>query len=130
DPYTDEQLARYQRVLDALSRAGVRVPWRHAANSAAGLCHPTSRFDLVRAGIATYGIAPAPGLRGRCPGVDELRPALSWKARVSFVKTVRAGERISYGLRPRFERDTVVATVPVGYADGVARSWHHDGVGG
>jgi alanine racemase len=127
DPYTAEQLARYDAVLAELAAAGVRVPWRHAANSAGALCHREACYDVVRPGIAIYGIPPAPGLRGRCAAVDELRPALSWRARVSFVKTVAAGERISYGLRHRFERDTVVATVPVGYADGVARRWYDVG---
>lgn len=128
DPFTAEQLARYDAVLADAAARGMAPAWRHAANSAGGLCHPAARYDVVRAGIATYGIAPAPELhRGRCPGVDELRPALSWRARVSYVKVVPAGDRISYGLRHRFTRDSIVATVPVGYADGVARRWHEVG---
>jgi alanine racemase len=120
DPYTGEQIARYDTVLADLAGHGIRPAQRHAANSAAALCHPDSRYDLVRAGIAMYGIPPAPEIADR-PGVADLRPALSWTASVSFVKVVTAGERISYGLRHRFDRDTVVATIPVGYADGVAR---------
>jgi alanine racemase len=120
DPYTGEQLARYDAVVADLAGRGVGVGERHAANSAAAFCHPAARYDFVRAGIAVYGIAPGPVIAGD-PGVAELRPALSWTASVSFVKTVAAGERISYGLRHRFERDAVVATVPVGYADGVPR---------
>jgi len=128
DPFTAEQLARYDAVVDEIERLGIRVPVRHAANSAGALCHPTARYDVVRAGIAVYGIAPAPALRGAgYATVDELRPALSWRASVSFVKVVPAGDRISYGLRHRFERDTVVATIPVGYADGVPRRWHDVG---
>jgi alanine racemase len=91
---------------------------RHAANSAAAIAHPASRYDLVRCGIAVYGIPPAPDLAT----MADLRPALTLHSEVSFVKEVAAGERISYGLRHRFDRDTVVATVPVGYADGVWRS--------
>lgn len=127
DPFTAEQLARYDEVLAAARERGLAPPWRHAANSAGALCHPSARYDVVRAGIAVYGIAPAPGLHGRCAGVEDLRPALSWKARVSFVKVVRAGEGVSYGLRHRFGVDSVVATVPVGYADGVARRWSEVG---
>jgi alanine racemase len=127
DPFTAEQLARYDDVLAAARERGIDPPCRHAANSAGALCHPSARYDVVRAGIAVYGIAPAPALHGRCPGVDDLRPALAWKARVSYVKVVPAGDRISYGLRHRFEADTVVATVPVGYADGVPRRWSEVG---
>jgi alanine racemase len=124
DPYTAEQLARYDEVLAALVAGGDEEPKRHSSNWGAAEWNPAARYDLLIAGIAVYGIAPSPDLLGgRFPAVDELRPALSWKARVSFVKVVGAGERISYGLRHRFERDTVVATVPVGYADGVARNW-------
>jgi len=73
----------------------------------------------VRPGIALYGVAPSPALAGRA----SLRPALSWRSEVSLVKRVGAGEGVSYGHRRRTERDTVVATVPVGYADGLRRSW-------
>jgi alanine racemase len=72
----------------------------------------------VRVGIAMYGIEPGRGVEHLC---TDLRPALQLRARVSHVKTVRAGERISYGLRHAFTRDTTVATVPIGYADGVPR---------
>jgi len=127
DPFTDEQLRRFGVVLDELTTAGLAPPYVHAANSAGALCHPAARLDLVRCGIAVYGIAPAPGLASTVPVVGELRPALSLKATVSLVKEVAAGERISYGLRHRFDRDTVVATVPIGYADGVPRRLHQLG---
>jgi alanine racemase len=82
------------------------------------LAYPAARMSMVRAGIAIYGISPGSGVDHLC---SDLRPALELRARVSFVKQVRAGSRISYGLRHRFERDTTVATVPIGYADGVPR---------
>jgi alanine racemase len=118
DPYTGEQLGAFDAVLGALRAEGIDPPLVHAANSAGGLAHPGARYSFVRAGIATYGIAPGPGVRSLAAA---LRPALTLRARVSFVKRVAAGARISYGLRHRFERDATVATVPLGYADGVPR---------
>jgi alanine racemase len=118
DPYTGEQLARFAEVLEALHAAGARPTIVHAANSAGLLAFPESRFTMVRPGIAVYGVAPAPRLASHVA----LRPALSFKARVSHVKQLEAGCRLSYGLRYRLGRDARVATVPVGYADGVPRN--------
>jgi alanine racemase len=117
NPFTATQLDRFEAVVSALDAAGLRPSLLHAANSATAIDHPRARYDLVRAGIALYGIAPAPALRDRL----ELRPAMTLRSEVSMVKRVPAGAGISYGLRHVFERDTTVATVPVGYADGVAR---------
>ena len=118
DPFTAEQLRRFETVRNDLARAGHSPEVVHAANSAATLTQPAARLDLVRIGIALYGLEPAPGL-GEGLG---LRPALSLRSEVSHVKTVTAGEAVSYGLRYRLERDSVIATVPVGYADGVRRA--------
>jgi alanine racemase len=90
----------------------------HAANSAGGLALVKARFDLVRAGIAIYGISPGPGVDHLAAA---LRPVMSLTARIGQVKHVAAGEHVSYGWRHRFESDTVIATVPIGYADGVPR---------
>lgn len=118
DPYNAMQLESFDDVLRVLVRAGHHPPLVHAANSAATLALPASRFDLVRAGIAVYGISPGAALDQTTAA---LRPAMSLHARVSHVKKVAAGDRISYGLRHRFGRDTTVATLPLGYADGVPR---------
>jgi alanine racemase len=119
DPYTPQQLDRFETVLEDLRRAGVSFDLVHAANSAALLAFSDrARFDLVRCGIAVYGVPPAPGLAGRVP----LRPAMAVKARVSHVKRLPAGARLSYGLRYKMPREGTVATVPVGYADGVPRA--------
>lgn len=115
--FTAEQLRRYGQVLEALAAAGIAVPLRHAANTAAALAHPAARFDLVRCGIGIYGLDPSPELAGMAP----LRPAMALRARISHVKRVFAGEGISYGLRYRPEQETTIATVPLGYADGVPR---------
>lgn len=116
-PTTDEQLDAFDRVLGALAAAGIDPGVRHAANSAAAIAHPRARLDLVRVGIASYGIAPSDELGDHAA----LRPAIRWTSSVRFVKRVRAGEHVSYGHRHTFLHDTVVATVPVGYADGVRR---------
>jgi alanine racemase len=120
DPYTAVQMGRFRAAVEALRVAGVRPPLLHAANSAAALWHPAARFDLVRCGIALYGLSPTAGRAGEAEAAH-LTPALALKARVSFVKVVAAGERLSYGLRYRLDRPSVIATVPLGYADGVTR---------
>ena len=117
-PFTDEQCLRFDAVVERLAGLGLRPAMAHTANSAGALVHPGARHDMVRCGIALYGVAPSPALAA-VEAVAGLRPALSLRARVSFVKRVRAGEGVSYGLRRPLDRETVVATVPVGYADGV-----------
>ena len=118
NPFTTEQCRRFDAVVGELARLGLRPPLVHAANSAGALAHPGSRCDLVRCGIALYGVAPSTALAGAGPAT-RLRPALSLRARVSFVKRVEAGEGVSYGLRRPLASASTVATVPVGYADGV-----------
>ncbi len=115
-PATDEQLACFDDARAKLVSAGFDPPIVHAANSAA-LLGNRPRYDLVRCGIALYGIPPAEGLSGGLV----LRPAMSLKVRAAFVKEMDAGERISYGLRYPLRGRGRVATLPVGYADGVPR---------
>ena len=116
-PFTATQLARFHELLGSLAVAGVRPAVVHAANSAAALDHPEARHDLVRCGITVYGLDPSAEVTGRVP----LRPAMSLVAEVSAVRVVGAGEAVSYGLRRPVAVDSVVATVPLGYADGVPR---------
>jgi alanine racemase len=118
NPFTGHQIARFDAVLDQLRAEGVDPPLRHAANSAGALRVPEARYDLVRCGIAVYGVPPAPVL----DGLVDLRGALSLSSEVSFVKRVPGGQGISYGLRQRTRYETLVATVPIGYADGVFRT--------
>ena len=117
-PFSAQQLDRFGVALAALRDQGHHPGVVHAANSAGGLAHEAARYGMVRAGIAMYGISPGPGVDDLVTG---LRPALSVHARVSFVKRVAAGDQISYGLRHTFTRETTVATLPIGYADGVPR---------
>lgn len=115
---TNRQLDRFDGALTELRHAGIDPGFVHAANSAATIAHPRAHYDLVRVGIALYGIPPDASMASSC---RELRPALTLRSRVSYVKRVNAGEGVSYGLRHRFDRATTVATVPIGYADGVPR---------
>lgn len=117
-PANAEQLDRFDGVLVDLAERGLRPPLVHAANSAGALALPDARRSFVRLGIAMYGISPGSGVDHLAP---RLRPVMTLRARVSHVKPVAAGSHVSYGWRHRFEHDTVVATVPVGYADGVPR---------
>lgn len=123
-PFTIAQLDRFDEVIAGLAAAGHHPRLVHAANSAGALACPRARYGLVRAGIAVYGLSPGPAVVPLCAS---LRPALSLHARVSHVKRVAAGDRISYGLRHTFARDTTVATLPIGYADGVPRRLHAAG---
>jgi alanine racemase len=126
--YTTEQLQRYEEVLAVVESSSVEVPLRHAANSAGAIAHPRSRYGMVRCGIALYGEAPSPELAPVIAGAGEtLRPVMSLKARVTLVKELAAGERPSYGRRRALGEDSVVATVPIGYADGVPRAWFEKG---
>lgn len=112
------QLARFQNVLQVLEAAGMRPPLVHAANSAATIALPEAHFDMVRPGIALYGLDPS--LEVRLPA--SFRPALSFKTQVAQVKIIPEGECISYGCTYTTERPTRVAVLPVGYADGFRRA--------
>ena len=105
--------------FDARLRAlGVEVPIRHLDNSA-GLMNFTNHYEMVRSGIVTYGLYPSGEVD---PGALPLRPALQWRSRVSHVKLLPPGREISYGGAYVTTAPTLVATVPVGYADGYRRS--------
>jgi len=114
---TKEQLAAFLDVVADVRAAGHRPRLLHTANSAATILYPDTHLDLVRPGIAIYGLEPAPGV-----GADiGLRPALSWHSTVTMVKRVPAGGRVSYGHHYKLDHDANLATVPVGYADGYPR---------
>ncbi len=108
------QLARFNEVLAALPRRPRLV---HACNSAGALTLPEAHFDLVRTGIVFYGLSPSDDV----PAPVSFRPALSWKARVTLVKTVPAGTGVSYDHQYVTTTTETLAIVPVGYADGFRR---------
>jgi alanine racemase len=114
---TATQLDRFGRVLDALVASGVDPGIRHAANSAGALSHAGARLDMVRCGIAVYGIHPS----AETEAAAELRPALELRSVVAHVRRVPAGDGVSYGLHGAAPVDRTIAVVPIGYADGVDR---------
>ncbi len=119
-PVIDAQLAAFTDALTIAEGAGVSPLVRHMANSAATILRPDTHFDLVRPGIGLYGISP-----GSFVGTPEtlgLQPAMTLRARVSQVKRVPAGHGVSYGHEYTTQRDTTLALLPVGYADGIPLS--------
>ena len=114
----EQQAERFAEFDGMLRRRGVKVPIRHLNNSA-GLMNFATPYEMVRSGIITYGMYPSDEVD---PGLLALRPALQWLSRVTHVKTLPAGREISYGGTYVTKADTVVATIPVGYADGYRRN--------
>jgi alanine racemase len=116
--YTDRQFALFCRYVDELARAGVNFRLQHAANSAAIISRPETHLDMVRAGIAMYGLNPSAEVNLSALAT---RPAMSLTARLVHVKKVPAGFCVSYGMTHCTKAPTVIATVPLGYADGYSR---------
>ena len=116
-PFTRKQLDLFRELVDRIERSGLRLRYRHIANSAATMSLQDARMDLVRCGVACFGLWPGPAFAETA----DLRPALALKARVNLVKTVPAGDALSYGLEYKVTRDVSVVTVPAGYADGYDR---------
>ena len=116
DATTAAQAAAFDRALATARRLGVAWELAHLCNSAGTLRHPDLHHDLVRTGIALYGLEAGPGV-----GHPDLRAALALRARLGLVKHLAAGEPVSYGHRWSSAVDTIVGSVPAGYADGVRR---------
>lgn len=116
-PTIARQVDRFADAVDVAERAGLRPQLRHLANSAATLTLPAAHFDLVRPGVAVYGLNPVPELPA--PG---LVPAMTLRSEVVLAKRVPAGEGVSYGHQYTTTRETTLALVPLGYADGVPRN--------
>lgn len=114
-----QQMREYLDFVKMLKERGVRIPVRHISNSAGIIDMPEANCDLVRAGISIYGLYPS-------DEVDKdrvvLRPALELKSRITYIKTIKAGTRVSYGGTFEADRTMTVATVPIGYGDGYPRS--------
>lgn len=119
-PSVRAQLAVFREALALAESRGVRPELRHIANSPATLTLPESHFDLVRVGLATYGLSPVPQVGG--PAAFGLTPAMTLAAEVALTKRVPAGTGVSYGHRYHTSAQTSLALVPLGYADGVPRN--------
>lgn len=116
--FAHEQFARFDTLLQRLANQGLRPPLAHAANSAALLTMPETHLDMVRSGIAVYGLHPDPD-ETRLP--DGFQPALAWKAIVAQVNRIEPGESVSYGREFVATRRSTIAVLPIGYADGFPR---------
>jgi alanine racemase len=114
--YTRQQLRLFQRVVEQLHDAGI-APLAHLANSAATITLPAAYFDMVRPGLMLYGVYPSPAMASQI----SLKPVLSWKTRILQLKQVPVGSSISYGQTFITQRESLIATLPMGYADGYPR---------
>ncbi len=117
NPINNVQAGRFNEMVAQARNLGVHFEVAHLSNSSATMSRPDLAFDMVRPGIAVYGLSPVPAL-----GDMGLIPAMTVKCAVALVKSIRAGEGVSYGHTWIAERDTTVALMPIGYADGVFRS--------
>ena len=112
------QLKRYCDFLARLSEEGIEIPLKHCSNSAGILEIPEANMDIVRAGITLYGLWPSDEVR---KDVVRIRPALSLKSHIVFIKTIEPGDQVSYGGTFTAEKQMQIATIPVGYGDGYPR---------
>jgi alanine racemase len=115
--YTEEQFEKFTTVLNTLEKKGIKIPLKHVANSATILDLPHMYLDMVRPGIIIYGLYPSAEVKR----VIKLKPALKLKTRIVYLKKLPAGRSISYGRTYTTTSETLVATLPVGYADGYSR---------
>lgn len=120
---TQQQIALFDRRVKELEQAGIAFTYRHCCNSAGSLAFPSGYMDMVREGIALYGLAPSEALKHKVT----LQPAMQLKTVVSMVKTLHAGDTISYGRTVTLTQDKRIATVCIGYADGYPRALSQNG---
>ena len=116
--YTREQVKKYKYIVNSLEERGFKIPLKHVSNSAGIIDLPEYNFDMVRAGIMLYGLYPSKEVNH---DIVNLKEVMCLKAQVSFVKTLEAGTGVSYGLKYKCDKKSLVATLPIGYADGYTR---------
>ena len=117
--FTKQQVKLFKDACDAIEAAGIHIPIKHIAESAAILEIPDVHFDMVRAGIIQYGLWPSDEVTRPI----DLRPCMKFCARIVYIKTIQPGESVGYGRKFIAERETRIATLPVGYADGYIRAY-------
>ncbi|RDW16612.1 alanine racemase [Oceanobacillus chungangensis] len=119
DPtYTEQQFSRFNEIVTHLEQHGFEIPIKHCCNSAATIAFPKMHLDMVRVGISLYGLYPSEHLREKI----SLKQAMSFKTKAIFIKNVAADQPISYGLTFAPREESTIATMPIGYADGLSRS--------
>ncbi len=116
--YTLNQVKSFQFAINYMRDVGIDLPICHISNSAAAIAHPELSFDMVRLGISLWGLSPSPSLKNKL----QLDPVMTLKSIISQIKTVEKGTQIGYGRSFTAARRTRIATVPIGYADGIFRS--------
>lgn len=115
--FTERQISDFNKILKKLEEANTKIPVRHMANSVAILKYRTSHFNLIRPGLAIYGLAPFPAAFKQI----ELKPVMKLKTKVIYLKKVPIRASISYGRTFITKRESIIATIPIGYADGYNR---------
>lgn len=116
--YTRQQVEKYKHIVNKLEQRGLYIPIKHVSNSAAIIDLPEFNFDMVRAGIMLYGLYPSSDVNHENV---KLKEVMCLKAKVSQVKKISANSGVSYGLKYKCEKESLVATLPIGYADGYTR---------
>lgn len=115
--FTMEQIRKFQSVIDELKRDNINIKYKHAANSTAILRYSDAHFNLARPGISLYGLAPFAGAEREI----DLKQVMQLKTKIVFIKRVKKGTSVSYGRTWRAKRDSIIGTLPIGYADGYNR---------
>lgn len=123
ESYTNLQIERFQSVISNIEKSNIYIPIKHTANSSSIMNFPASYFDMVRPGIAIYGIYPCQNPKIKI----ELKPALSLKTKVVYIKELPQGESISYGRTYITKRNTKIATIAIGYGHGLSRKLSNTG---
>lgn len=121
--YTNMQIENFDNVVKSLEAENIKVKYMHTCNSAGIMAYPQAHYNLVRPGISIYGYFPDESLKGKIP----LKPSATLKSKVSFIKEVDEGTSISYNRKFITSRKSIIATVPLGYADGIRRSLTNNG---
>lgn len=121
--YTYQQFKSFQKIFQAVEEKGYQIPIKHCCNSAGTIAYPEMHLDMVRVGVSLYGLYPEPHLKEILP----LKQVMSLKTKPVYIKNVPAGQSISYGRTYTTTKETKVATLPIGYADGFSRLLSNQG---
>ena len=121
---TQAQLEKFQTALAILQKEGIHTPIVHCANTSALFKFPESRFNMVRPGLILYGVLPSPSLQAvfnREENLSPFQPVMQWKSQIILVKPIAKGQPVSYSRNFTTHQDSLIATLPIGYADGLHR---------